>query len=75
MNDYLLIERNGQEALFFEHPVKMTALLYLREVLQKQQFDECDDIICIARAFGAQDQDIDEIIEGYFLETSIKREG
>ncbi len=36
-----------------KHPVKLTALLYLKEALLKQQYELCPDIITVAKEFGA----------------------
>ena len=33
------------------HPVKTTALLYLKQALMKEQYELCSDFIAIAREF------------------------
>jgi len=44
-------------------PVKLTALLYLREVLLREVYEEAADIIAIAKEFGAQAFEIDALLE------------
>jgi hypothetical protein len=49
--------------LTVKHPVKLTALLYLKEALLKQKYEICQDIIAIAREFGAVDFEIQDLLE------------
>lgn len=51
--------RNG----FLKHPVKLTALLYLKEALQKERYEECEELISTAREFGAARYEIDDLLE------------
>ncbi len=44
-------------------PVKLTALLYLRETLLTERYEECAEIIEIAKEFGAQDYEIRYLLE------------
>ena len=46
-----------------KHPVKLTALLYLKEALAKQQYEVCPDIITVAREFGAGEFEIQDLLE------------
>ena len=43
--------------------VKLTALLYLRESLLRQRYEESAQFISVAREFGAQDLEIEELLE------------
>ena len=45
------------------NPVKLTALLYLKEALVKQQFEHCQDIISVAKEFGAGEVEIQDLLE------------
>ena len=45
------------------NPVKLTALLYLREALRSQRYEECAQFIAIAKEFGAQEREIEELLE------------
>lgn len=40
------------------HPLKATALLYLRDALSEERYEEMADITAIAREFGADEWDI-----------------
>lgn len=44
-------------------PVKLTALLYLREALLAERYEECHGFIEVAREFGAQEREIEELLE------------
>ncbi len=46
-----------------KHPVKLTALLYLKEALLKQRYELCPEIISIAREFGAANFEIEDLLE------------
>ena len=45
------------------HPVKLTALLYLKQALQKEQYEMCSDLIVIAKEFGAKEVEIQNLLE------------
>lgn len=44
-------------------PVKLTALLYLREALLLERYEECGEFIKIAREFGAHEYEIQRLLE------------
>lgn len=44
-------------------PVKLTALLYLREALLKERYEQAPEFIAVAREFGAKEQEISELLE------------
>ncbi len=44
-------------------PVKLTALLYLKECLLREQYEECAEIVQIAREFGALPVEIRSVLE------------
>ena len=45
------------------HPVKLTALTYLKEALLDERFEECPLAIQIAKEFGAEDFEIQDLLE------------
>lgn len=45
------------------HPVKLTALLYLKDALIAEEYESCAGFIRIAREFGAKAQEIQSILE------------
>ena len=45
------------------HPVKTTALLYLREALLNEVYEDCAFAIQIAKEFGAQEFEIKNLLE------------
>jgi len=44
-------------------PVKLTALIYLREALIEARYEECAEFIAIAKEFGALDEEIRILLE------------
>ena len=46
-----------------KHPAKLTALLYLKEALLKERYEECAQTIAVAREFGAADFEIQDLLE------------
>lgn len=44
-------------------PVKLTALLYLREALLAERYEECAEFVQTAREFGALEKEIQSILE------------
>ena len=44
-------------------PVKLTALVYLREALIEGRYEDCAEIIAIAKEFGALDAEIRVLLE------------
>ena len=45
------------------HPLKVTALWYLKEVLIRERYEECADIVETAKDFGASDLEINLLLE------------
>ena len=44
-------------------PVKLTALLYLREALIRERYEGCAQFILVAKEFGASEWEIEELLE------------
>lgn len=44
-------------------PVKLTALLYLKEALLKERYEDCADFVAVAREFGALPVEIRTVLE------------
>ncbi len=43
--------------------MKLTALLYLREALLSENYEECSECIAIAKEFGALDEEVRTLLE------------
>ena len=46
-----------------KHPVKLTALLYLREALEQERYEQCAEMIAVAQEFGATSAEIQYLLE------------
>ena len=44
-------------------PVKLTALLYLREALRRERYEDCAQFVAVAKEFGAKEREIEELLE------------
>ena len=47
----------------FENPLKLTALIYLKEALLKQNYEICREVITLAKEFGASDDEVRDLLE------------
>ncbi len=45
------------------HPVKLTALLYLKEALIREQYEKCAELVATAEEFGAQPFEVQDLLE------------
>ncbi len=45
--------------------LKTTSLLYLKEALNKGEFEDCKVLVTTAKTYGAAQSDIDEVIAAY----------
>ena len=58
---------NQKQKLFAKitktEPVKLTALIYLKQALLKEHYEICADLIAIAKEFGAKDFEIRNLLE------------
>ena len=46
-----------------KHPVKLTALLYLKEALQTERYEQCAEFVSVAKEFGAIDSEVRALLE------------
>ena len=53
----------GRRTAVKKHPVKLTALLYLKEALVKERYEECPGLIVIASEFGASPFEVADLLE------------
>jgi hypothetical protein len=54
-----------EQAVTSESLLKVTALLYFKEALQKQEYETCAELVAAARQNGAEQNEISEVIAGY----------
>lgn len=53
----------GRRVRKSRHPLKLTALLYLKEALRKEQYEKCAEIVALAQEFGAAPFEIQDLLE------------
>lgn len=44
-------------------PVRLTALLYLKEALLQERYESCKEIISVAYEFGATENEVQALLE------------
>ena len=44
-------------------PIGLTALVYLKDALLKEQYENCAQIIAIAKEFGAENYQVQDLLE------------
>ena len=45
------------------HPLKLTALWYLKEALVREQYEKCGEFIAVAKEFGAAPYEVQDLLE------------
>ncbi len=50
-------------AASMKHPVKLTALLYLKDALRLENYEICGDLIAVAKEFGATTSEVQRLLE------------
>ena len=55
--------RERREGVSFRHPVRVTALWTLKQALLQEKYEECAEIIAIAKEFGAPHAEIYYLLE------------
>ena len=53
----------GRRTRKSRHPLKLTALLYLKEALVREQYEKCPEIVTLAQEFGAAPYEIQDLLE------------
>ena len=65
MRNNLLFKNENNEPKAPDELLKTTSLLYFKEALRDQQFEQCPTLIKTAKRFGAQNTDIRKVINEY----------
>jgi len=54
-----------QKVQSYWHPVGFTALLYLKEALKLERYEDCQSFIDVSREFGAEEWEIQNLLKSY----------
>ena len=54
---------SGRRTRKSRHPLKLTALWYLKEALIREQYEKCAEIVALAQEFGAAPFEIQDLLE------------
>jgi hypothetical protein len=63
MKEHIQIQTHVGVRNDLAHPAKLTALLYLKEALLHERYEECLELIQTAREFGARESEIENLLE------------
>ncbi len=63
MKNDTFLKENGP--ITSEEILKVTALLYLKEALRKEQYEDCPELIQTAKSFGARQSEVRKVIVEY----------
>jgi len=59
--------KNNQDVNSRENMLKVTALLYLKEALYKERYEECPQLIEVAKRYGVEQDEIQKVISRHVL--------
>ena len=65
MRNNLVLPNENNKPKAPDELLKTTSLLYFKEALRNQQFEQCPTLIKTAKRFGAQNADIRKVIDEY----------
>ena len=65
MRNNVILKHEGSRSSNLDEILKVTALLYLKEALFKEEYEDCKELVDSARKFGAQQGEINEVIAVY----------
>ena len=62
MRNFLTSNDKQNKSLSHDHILKATALLYLKEALVKEEYEDCQELIQNAKDFGAEVKEISGLL-------------
>ena len=62
MRNNAIFKDGGIRSSSRDEILKVTALLYLKEALLKEEYEGCQELVDSARKFGAQQGEVNEVI-------------
>ena len=60
-----IVNNEAREALAPNELLKVTALLYLEEALEREAYEECRELAASARAFGAKPEELKGVLYAF----------
>ena len=68
MRNDLIFQKTTNEPTQKNEILKITSLIYFKEALEQQRYEECLELIQIAKQFGAIQEEINDVILEYTSE-------
>ena len=65
MIDYLTAGSKAGKPVAADDALKLTTLLYLKDALEGERYENCAELIQTAKEFGAEQDDISQVIIGF----------
>ena len=63
MRNNLFLNKN--ETVVPDEILKVTSLIYLKDALINEKYEDCKELVRAARKFGAQQRDVRRVLAGY----------
>ena len=60
MNGYLISP--NEQKIGLVHPLKVTSLQYLKEALANEAYEQCAEVLVVAKELGVEQSDIQKLI-------------
>ena len=65
MENRILALPQADEAFAADSLLKVTSLLYLKDALQREHYEECAFLVQSAKSFGASSSEVSDVIASY----------
>ena len=65
MKNELVLKNEANRAIQSDEILKTTALIYFNDALLQQDYEQCPELISLAKQFGAQPGEIKQVIASY----------
>lgn len=74
MRNSVFFNNKKPETVNPDEILKVTALFYLKNALQKDEYEGCADLIQTAKKFGARQSEISAVLTGYQRGGEVQRQ-
>lgn len=64
MNNNAVANNQHRDAVVYDRVLKATSLLYFKDALLNQRYEDCAELVRAAKSFGAQPGEISRVITG-----------
>ena len=73
MRNEVIQKNEANQATGSDELLKATTLLYLKDSLEKEEYEVCQELISIAKKFGVEQGEISQVIAEYIDEVKSRK--